>query len=53
MVRLGLKLLAIAKSNSDSDLVELVLSENLNDQLERAHAEMWDVQEVRFESIRF
>lgn len=53
MVRLGPKLLAIAKSNSENDLVELVLSGNLNDQLERANAEMCDVQEIRFGSIRF
>lgn len=53
MVRLGPKLLAIAKSNSDSDLVELVLSENLSGQLKQALASMSDIQDISFERIRF
>ncbi len=43
----------LAKSNFENGLVEVVLSETLNDQLEEALAEMLDVQHFHFAKMRF
>lgn len=52
-LQLAPKLLAIAKSNSENDLVDLVLSEDLTDQLGQELASMCDIPDISFERIRF
>lgn len=52
-VQLAPKLLAIAKSNSENDLVNLVLSEELSNQLVQALTLMYDSPDISFERIRF
>lgn len=52
-VQLAPKLLAIAKSNSENDLVDLVLSEDLTDELGQELTSMGDVLDITFERIRF
>lgn len=53
MVRLGPKLLGIAKSNSENDLVDLVLSEDLTYQLGQELTSMCEIPDISFERIRF
>jgi len=52
-MQLAPKLLAIAKSNSENDLVSLVLSEGLTDQLGQELTSMRDIPDISFERIRF
>jgi len=53
IVEMTPKLIALAQPNFENNLVELVLSERLNDRLQALLNEMLDIQNVRFDEKRF
>ena len=47
------KLTALAKAHKENDLIELTLSQELNDQLEDALDELKGIRKIKFSEIRF